>query len=121
MALPSDEEVRAVLRDRGAAPHLIRGGPKALIERWRSFVAQVERGYPLGIEDYRNDLDLRTLIEVAGIASQVEEDDLRLRRILTGTDRAIWSSDVPQAFWVMGYPSNASGQLREDLRAESFL
>jgi hypothetical protein len=121
MARPSDESVRGILRARGAAEHIIRGGAAGLIEAWRNFVAQVERGYPLGLEDYRNDLDLRTLIEVAQIGAEVAGEDARFRRLLTGTDRAVWSSEVPRAFWVMGYPSNAAGELLADLRAESFL
>lgn len=121
MAHPNDESVRAVLRARGAAAHTIRGGASGLIEGWRRFVEQVERGYPLGLEDYRNDLDLRTLIEVAQIGAEVAEEDARFRKLLIATDRAVWSSDVPQAFWVMGYPSNAAGELLADLQAESFL
>lgn len=113
--------MRAALRDRGAAPHVVRDGAAGLIESWRSFVGQVERGYALGLEDYRNDLDVRTLIEVVGIGPEVAEEDMRLRRMLTGTDREVWSSDAPRAFWVMGYPSNAAGQLLDDLRAESLL
>jgi len=126
MAHPSDDSlsndsVRGILRARGVAQHTVSGGAAGLIEAWRDFVAQVERGYPLGLEDYRNDLDLRTLIEVAQIGPEVAEEDARFRRMLTGTDRAVWSSDVPHAFWVMGYPSNAAGELLADLRAESFL
>jgi len=44
----------------------------------------------------------------------------RSLRTLIGTDRAVWSSDAPEAFWVMGYPSNTA-ELWADLRAESFL
>jgi hypothetical protein len=118
---PDKDSVRGILRARGVADHIVRRGAAGLIEAWRDFVAQVERGYPQGLEDYRNDLDLRTLIEVAQIGSDVAEEDARFRRMLTGTDRAVWSSDLPGAFWVMGYPSNAAGELLADLRAESFL
>ncbi len=125
MAHPNDfldnDSVRGILRARGAAEHIVRAGAAGLIGAWRDFVAQVERGYPLGLEDYRNDLDLRTLIEVGQIGPEVAEEDARFRRMLTGTDRAVWSSDMPQAFWVMGYPSNAAGELLADLRAESLL
>ncbi len=121
MAHPNDHSVRAILRARGAADHTVRGGAAGLIEGWRDFVRQVERGYPLGLEDYRNDLDVRTLIEVAQIGSEVADEDARFRRLLTGTSQAVWSSDAPNAFWVMGYPSNAAGELLADLRAESLL
>ena len=115
----SDETVRRVLRERGAASHVIEGGSAGLIAVWRKFVEAVEHGYEFGLDDYRNDLDIRTLIDVAGLASAVVAEDTRLRRILTITSRPVWSSDVPGAFWIEGYPANASGQLLEDLRAES--
>jgi hypothetical protein len=94
---------------------------KDLPAEWRRFVDQVERGYTLGLDDYCNDLDIRTLIERAGLRHEVEGEDLRLRGLLTDTDRAIWSSDVPDAFWVRGYPANASGELLEDLKTRGVI
>jgi hypothetical protein len=90
--------------------------PAALVEAWRRFVDEVERGYPLGLDDYCNDLDLRSLIEEAGVASQVAEADARLRKLLIHTELAIWSSDTPDAFWVRGYSANAGGELLADLK-----
>jgi hypothetical protein len=117
MAHPDDAAVVAVLRARGAAPHVVARGGAGLIEGWRRFVEQVETGYALGLDDYRNDLDIRTLIEAAGLSDEVAEEDRRLRGLLAHTDTAIWSSDVKDAFWVRGYPANASGELLEDLEA----
>lgn len=114
----NDENVRRILRQREAADHVIAGGAAGLIEVWRKFVDEVERGYEFGLEDYRNDLDIRTLIDAAGLAPAVAAEDARFRRLLTVTSGPIWSSDVPGAFWIQGYPSNASGQLLDDLRAE---
>ena len=85
---------------------------------WGRFVALVEQGYPLGLDDYRNDLDLRELIAEAGLDSHVKAADERLRQALAPARRPIWESDVPDAFWVLGYPRNASGELLADLRAE---
>ena len=115
---PNDETVRDVLREREAADHVIEGGAAGLIEVWRKFVDEVEHGYEFGLDDYRNDLDIRTLIDAAGLDTAVTREDDRFRRLLTITDHPIWSSDANNAFWVQGYPSNASGQLLEDLRAE---
>jgi hypothetical protein len=112
---PSEDAVRALLRERGAAVHVVSGGAEGLIAAWRNFVAQVEAGYPLGLDDYRNDLDIRTLIEVARLSDQVAEEDARLRRMLAHPEVVIWESDVPDAFWVRGYPVNASGELLEDI------
>ncbi len=114
---PSDNSVRAFLRRRGAAAHVVSGGAEALIAGWKRFVGQVEAGYKFGLDDYRNDLDIRGLIEAAGLADHVADDDRRFRAALTHTDVAIWSSDQPNAFWVNGYPANASGALLDDLKA----
>jgi hypothetical protein len=117
MTHPNDESVRVRLRERGAAEHVIAGGGAKLIENWGRFVGQVEAGYPFGLDDYRNDLDLRALIEAAGLSEQVAQEDRRLRAALTRQDVAVWSTDFPDAFWVRGYPANASGELLADLKA----
>ena len=119
MTYPNDDSVRAFLRTRGAAPHIIAGGSEKLVAGWRHFVSQVEAGYPLGLDDYRNDLDLRGLIELAGLAIRVEDEDRRFRVLLTHTDAAVWSADVPDAWWVHGYPANASGELLADLKSRA--
>ena len=112
------DEVARKLRERGAAEHIIREGAAGLIARWRSFVAEVEGGYPLGLEDYRNDLDIRSLIAFTELDPEVAPEDDRFRKLLIHTRQAVWESDTPHAFWVCGYPKNASGALLKDLRQE---
>jgi hypothetical protein len=114
----SDEEIARKLRARGVADHVVAGGALGLIASWRDFVSQVEHGYPLGLDDYRNDLDLRELIAAVGLDSRVASEDQRLRNALVSSPRTIWESSLPDAFWVHGYPRNASGELLADLRAE---
>jgi hypothetical protein len=114
---PDDDEIRDRLRARGAAEYIVREGAAGLLSRWRAFVDAVESGYRFGLDDYRNDLDIRSLIEAAGLADKVAAEDARLRRLLTPAGQAIWSSDAPDAFWVHGYPRNASGELLSDLSA----
>jgi hypothetical protein len=115
---PNDDSVKEKLLARGVPPHVIQGGGEALIAGWRRFVAEVEQGYPLCLDDYRNDLDLRELISVTGLDSYVAADDERLRQALIPARRPVWETDVPDAFWVRGYPRNASGELLADLKAE---
>ena len=117
----NDDAVRHKLRERGVAEHVVLGGSEGLLAGWRQFVAQVERGYPLGLDDYRNDLDLRELIAATGLDSHVWAEDQRLREALVATRRPIWESDVSDAFWVLGYPRNASGELLAGLRAEGLV
>lgn len=111
--------MRALLRERGAAEHVVSGGAGKLIDGWRRFVEQVEQGYPFGLDDYRNDLDIRALIEAAGLAAEVASEDRRLRAALTRPDVEVWATDFPGAFWVRGYPANASGELLADLKARA--
>jgi hypothetical protein len=117
MTEADDQEIRERLRARGAAEYIVREGAAGLVSRWRAFVDAVESGYGFGLDDYRNDLDIRSLIEAVGLATKVTAEDARLRRQLTHTGAAIWSSDAPDAFWIHGYPGNASGELLSDLRA----
>jgi hypothetical protein len=112
------DPVSQFLSRHGAAAHLIEGGADGLISRWHAFVALAESGYPFGLDDYRNDLDLRSLIALAGIAERVADEDARFRQLLTATDTEIWSSDAPDAWWTLGYPGNAGPDLLADLRAE---
>ena len=113
----NDAEIRQWLRERGCPEHVWRAGREGLIESWRRFADEVERGYPVGLEDYRNDLDTRALIALLGLDDQVADADRRLRAALTGTDKRVWETEA-DGFWNFGYPKNASGDLIEDLRAE---
>ena len=117
MARADDDEIRAKLRARGAADYIVREGGGGLLTRWREFVEQVESGYRVGLDDYRNDLDIRTLIEAVGLGPEVAGEDARFRALLAHTDQPVWSSDSADAFWVKGYPRNAAGELLNDLRA----
>jgi hypothetical protein len=97
----------------------VREGRAGLVRRWREFVEQVERGYRLGLEDYRNDLDVRGILELAGaVDDQVRELDQRLRNLLVPANRRVWESAPGDPFWDFGYPRNAGEELAEDLRTE---
>jgi hypothetical protein len=115
----SDSEIVAYLRDNGYPAHLAREGRAGLIRRWREFVEQVERGYRLGLEDYRNDLDIRGILELAGaVDEEVRALDERLRALLLPAQRRVWESAPGNPFWDYGYPRNAGADLAADLKAE---
>src|SRR6266446_479998 len=114
----TDAEILAYLRDNDYPEHIVREGRPGLVRRWREFVEQVERGYSLGLEDYRNDLDVRAILSLAG----GEDDDVRslderLKKMLTSQVR-VWESAAGDPFWDFGYPRNAGEDLLGDLRAE---
>jgi hypothetical protein len=114
----TDAEVVEYLRENGYPAHVWRGGRAGLVGKWRKFVAEVERGYRYHLEDYRNDLDLRGVISLAGLDGDVRDDDARFEKLLTARDKRVWESAGEDPFWDFGYPQNASGKLLEDLKAE---
>jgi hypothetical protein len=116
--MKTDAEIEAYLRENGYPEHVCRAGRAGLIARWGEFVAQVERGYRLGLEDYRNDLDLRAILALVGLDGEVKELDARFERLLACRERRVWESGPGSPFWDFGYPVNAAGDLLEDLKAE---
>jgi hypothetical protein len=116
-----DAEVKRLLKAEGYPEHVWKGGKKGLIEKWAKFVAEVEAGYSLTLEDYRNDLDLRALIAKLAMDADVAALDERFRQCLVFSAKPVWECGQPNAFWIYGYPKNAKGDLKKDLRAEGFL
>jgi hypothetical protein len=118
----NDAQVQTYLHENDYPEHILKGGRAGLVRRWHEFVDQVERGYSLGIEDYRNDLDVRGILALA----DAEDDDVyaldtRLQKLLTATDVRVWESGPGDAFWDFGYPRNAGPDLLADLRREKLL
>ncbi len=117
----TDEEMTAYLRENGYPEHLVRAGRAGLIDRWRKFVEEVERGYKFGLEDYRNDLDLRGIIAMFGLDHQVRDLDLRFEAMLTARETRVWESSAANPVWDFGYPRNAGKELLEDLTKEGLI
>lgn len=114
----NDAEMAAYLRENGYPEHIIRAGRAGLIERWRKFVAEVERGYRFGLEDYRNDLDLRGIIAMLGLdieVAEVADLDSRFEALLIHRDKRVWESSAANPFWDFGYPRNSGARLMKDL------
>ena len=114
----TDQEMAAYLRDNGYPEHVVRAGRAGLIDRWGKFVAEVERGYRYGLEDYRNDLDLRGIIAMLGLDAEVADLDSRFEALLSHREKRVWESSAADPFWDFGYPSNAGPQLLEDIANE---
>jgi hypothetical protein len=116
----TDAEIQDYLRENGYPEHIVREGSAGLIRRWREFVEQVERGYSLGLEDYRNDLDVRAIIALAGAEDdEIRALDGRFEKMLTARTVRVWESGAGDPFWDYGYPRNAGLALKEDLQAEN--
>jgi hypothetical protein len=114
----TDEQIVEYLRANGYPEHLVRAGRAGLIERWRRFVEEVERGYKFGLEDYRNDLDLRGIIALSGLDVEVRDLDQRFEALLINRTIRVWETAAGDPFWDFGYPQNAGKQLLKDLQNE---
>ena len=116
-------KIQQYLRDNGYPEHVVREGKPGLVRKWREFVERVERGYSLGLEDYRNDLDARGILR---LSEADENDDIiaaldqRFKTLLTGNKR-VWESAPGDPFWDFGYPRNAGEDLLDDLRSEDLM
>ncbi len=117
----TDQEMATYLRDNGYPEHIVRAGRAGLIERWGKFVEQVERGYKLGLEDYRNDLDLRGIIAMLSLDDEVCDLDQRFEAMLIDREKRVWESSAANPFWDFGYPKKAGQQLMEDLNNEGLI
>jgi len=114
----TDQEMTEYLRENGYPEHVVRAGRAGLIERWRRFVDEVESGYKLGLEDYRNDLDTRGILRMLGLDGEVQDLDRRFEAALTARDKRVWETGPGDPFWDFGYPRSARGPLLEDLKKE---
>jgi hypothetical protein len=117
----TDEQMAAYLRENGYPEHIVRAGRAGLIDRWCKFVESVEHGYKFGLEDYRNDLDLRGIIAMLGLDGEVTDLDRRFESMLTDREKRVWESSAGEPFWDFGYPRNAGNELLEDLRTEGLI
>ena len=117
----NDIEIRTYLQDNGYPGHIVRGGREGLVKRWNEFVREVEQGYEFGLEDYRNDLDIRGIIRLIGAEADAREADERLQSLLTAIDRRVWESSDGDPWWDFGYPRNVTGDLRADLESAGLL
>ncbi len=114
--------VQEYLKENGYPEHVVREGREGLVRQYREFVKQVERGYPLGLEDYRNDLDARAILKLAEAEDdEVQGLDTRLKKVLTGCEKRVWESAPGDPFWDFGYPRNAGPDLLDDLKSENLL
>ena len=116
----TEAEIQDYLDSNGYPAHIVRAGSAGLIRRWTAFVDEVARGYEYGIEDYRNDLDIRGILRLIAVEDDpaVTAADGRLQELLIHPGVRVWESSGGDPWWDFGYPLNAFGAFRRDLIAE---
>jgi hypothetical protein len=118
----TEDDLRNYLADNGYPEHVVRGGAEGLLINWRRFVEEVESGYAFSIYDYRNDLDGRAILALAGVEPPgIGDLDERLRACLTDRDVRVWESGPGDPWWDFGIPRGAGEEFLEDLRAEGLI
>jgi hypothetical protein len=128
------DPVRRLLRESGCEDHVVQAGLAGLVEAWEKAVAQVEAGYPLGLDDYLNDMDGRQILVAAldqaggpaaeaALANRVRAADTRMRKVVRQVDECLWGDPVADAegwtpdenWWYFSLPRAPGPELREDL------
>jgi hypothetical protein len=75
-----DDPVRKYCLQKGYARHVVEGGLDYLITKWEKIVARMVSGYPFGIDDFRNDMDLRRILaEVITVATEDQKESIESR------------------------------------------
>ena len=129
----AEDTVREFLLSRGCPGDVVTLGLQGLVEEWERAVEQVEDGYPLGLDDYLNDLDGRQLLEDAlevapkldraAARVRVEGADARMRRVARIIHECLWGERVAEQegwtadhnWWYFAVPQKPGPTLREDL------
>ncbi len=131
--MTAGDGVRMYLARRGAPDFMVEEGLAGLIRRWRETSRSVRRGYPLGMDEYLNDLDGRQLIsevlplvepaERKKLRSRVVEADSLFRRHSKATRVCLWGGREARRrgwtsrknWWYYRIPSAPGARLRADL------
>ena len=131
----TDDLIRRFLRARGVAAHVVEAGLDGLVTSWERLGAQVEAGYPLTIDDYLNDLDVRQIIEVVlstmptsdgRLLDRLRAADNRMRAATVPAGRCVWGDgDSPSLterrnWWYFLIPRNPGQHLAADLARAEF-
>lgn len=117
----TNQQIIDYLRANGYPEHVVRAGPAGLIEHWRKFVEEVERGYKSGLEDYRKELDIRGILAMLDLDENVRDLDQRFEATLIDRDKRMWESSAADPFWDFGYPRNAGKAFLEDIKKEGLV
>ena len=131
--MTTKDPIRELLERRGCPAHVIEAGLEGLVEQWEHTVDDVEETYPLGLDDYLNDVDGRQLLEEAldvadeavqaAVAPRVAAADERMLRLVVPAGRCLWGVDMAEQYdwtpqknwWYFTQPREPGPELKEDL------
>ena len=126
-------ETKDFLRGRGCPEGMVAAGAEGLVEEWERIVGQVEAGYPLGLDDYLNDMDGRQLIaDLMATVSRaltppqrrrLEAADARMRAAVQPLGHCLWGDRIAKAngweaeknWWYFSRPAKPGPDLAQEL------
>jgi hypothetical protein len=126
--------VRDFLKRKGCPSHVVRGGLAGLVKNWENVVRSVGQGYPLGLEDYLNDLDGRQLLEEALTLPPGEQREKHLERVKRADElmktyvrpagTCLWGEETAKAegwtaeknWWYFTQPIHANPELLSEIK-----
>ncbi len=129
----SSDAVIRFLRARGCPEDVVTAGLEGRVADWERTVDQVRHGYPLGLDDYLNDMDNRQLLEelialipeeVPTVAlTRIEKADRAMKELLAPSDECIWGDAIAElegwtaadTWWYFHLPRSPGAQMREEL------
>ena len=129
----ANDAVSRFLKTRGCPAEVAAAGLEGLVAGWERTAAQVRGGYPLGLDDYLNDVDGRQLIEdvVASVPEasepalmlRIQAADLAIQESIVSTEECLWGDAIAESegwtpgdnWWYFGLPREPGPQLREEL------
>lgn len=130
--MSAPDPVRDRLRALGAPEHVVEGGLDVLLDRWEEFATDVENGYELGLEDYRNELDGRTLIHRAlsavppraRVRDRLRKADVRVKKHVRLQEHCVWGARAARDndwtarshWWLFAVPKECDDELADELR-----
>ena len=129
------DPVADFLSARGCPVSVIDGGLGGLVSRWERLGDAIAAGYRLGLDDYRNDVDARQIIDAAWavadeagrapLAPRLQAADARFRRLTRAMSRCLWGNaaarregwDATRNWWYYTAPVElpASSELAVEL------
>ncbi len=128
-----EDPVRRFLISRGSPDFVVKTGLAGLVRRWKETSRSVRRGYPLGLDDFLNDLDGRQLIsellplaktaERKKMLSRVLEADAVVKRHSKTTRTCLWGArearrhgwNSRKNWWYYRLPATGAETLQADL------
>lgn len=120
----SADAVRDLLRARGCPSHVVDAGLDGLVGVWVRFADELVAGYPLGLDDYLNEVDVRQLLAEALAVSPADlavekrvvmADDL-FRAATEATVKCLWGEtnaersgyNAERNWWYFALPNNSN-------------